>query len=179
MYIYIYIYININGIQLPEQDQQTRELISAQDNTHRHNDKDPSCLWLLSPGMQVNTRYINSTDCNWASGELGCNYAIQVQNLCQVQKLLSYQSFAICTSKNKHIHVCECKSNKWFPKTGSDKENPCLRSLRTNYCTSLEHQLCIRYVAKLHTDINHTDTHNKSFILANTGACYNAMQVWF
>ena len=48
------------AFQLPEQDQQTRELISAQDITHRHNDKDPSCLWLLSPGMQVNTRYINS-----------------------------------------------------------------------------------------------------------------------
>lgn len=93
-----------------------------------------------------------------------------MQNLCQVQKLLSYQSFAICTSKNKHIHECECKSNKWFKKTGSGKENPCLRSLRTNYCTSLEHQLCIRYVAKLHTDINYTDTHNKSFILDNTGA---------
>ena len=36
------------------------ELISAQKMTHKHNNKDLGRLWQLSPGMRVNTRYINS-----------------------------------------------------------------------------------------------------------------------
>ena len=41
--------------------QHTRELISTQKMSQKH-EKDPSRL-LNSPGMQVNTRYINSTRC--------------------------------------------------------------------------------------------------------------------
>ena len=39
----------------------------SKDVKHKHNDKDLSCLQLLSPGMQVNTRYKNFTrECTWA-----------------------------------------------------------------------------------------------------------------
>ena len=43
------------------QNQQTRELISARNKQHEDNKKDLSCLWLLLPGVCVNTRDINST----------------------------------------------------------------------------------------------------------------------
>ena len=36
------------------------KLICPQKMSHKHNNKDPSCLWQLSCGMWVNTRYINS-----------------------------------------------------------------------------------------------------------------------
>ena len=42
-------------------NEHTRELISAQQMSLKHNSTDPSCLQQLSPGMNVNTRYINST----------------------------------------------------------------------------------------------------------------------
>ena len=42
-------------------NEHTRELISAQQMSHKHNSTGPSCLQHLSPGMSVNTRYINST----------------------------------------------------------------------------------------------------------------------
>ena len=35
----------------------TRELISTQTTSHKHNNKDPSRLQSLSPGMRVNARY--------------------------------------------------------------------------------------------------------------------------
>ena len=44
-----------------EWNQQTRELISAQKTSHIDNNKSLSRQWYFSPGMQVNTRYINST----------------------------------------------------------------------------------------------------------------------
>ena len=43
------------------QNQHTRELITAQKTSPKHNNKDPSPLRYLSPGMHVNTRYVNST----------------------------------------------------------------------------------------------------------------------
>ena len=54
-----------NGISLclnlTPQNQHTRELISAQKTSHKHNHKDLCRLQKLSTGMQVSTRYINST----------------------------------------------------------------------------------------------------------------------
>ena len=41
--------------------QHTRELISARKTSHKYNNKDLRRLQYLSPGMRVNTRYINST----------------------------------------------------------------------------------------------------------------------
>ena len=45
----------------PVQNQHTRELIRAWKTSHKYNNKDPSCLRELSPGICVNTRYTNST----------------------------------------------------------------------------------------------------------------------
>ena len=39
-------------------DQHARELFSVQKMSHKHNNKDRSCLQKLSAGMRVNTRYI-------------------------------------------------------------------------------------------------------------------------
>ena len=39
------------------QNQHTRELINARNMSHKHNNKDPSLLRYLSPGVRVNTRY--------------------------------------------------------------------------------------------------------------------------
>ena len=44
------------------------ELISAQQTPHKPNNKDPSCLPWFSPGMQVSTRYINSTTGVFSAG---------------------------------------------------------------------------------------------------------------
>ena len=41
--------------------QHARELITAWKTSHKHNNKDLSRLWQLSPGMHVNTRDMNST----------------------------------------------------------------------------------------------------------------------
>ena len=46
-------------LNLTQQNQHTRELISAQKTSHKH--KDPCHLQQLSTGMRVSTRYINST----------------------------------------------------------------------------------------------------------------------
>ena len=44
-----------------QKSQNTRELISARKTSHTYNARDPSRQRLLSPGIRVNTRYINST----------------------------------------------------------------------------------------------------------------------
>ena len=41
--------------------QETRETISVQKTAHKHTNKDLSSLRSESPGIRVNTRYINST----------------------------------------------------------------------------------------------------------------------
>ena len=48
-------------IRFKQRKSQQRELISAQNMQHKHNNKDLSRLRYLSPAMSVNTRYINST----------------------------------------------------------------------------------------------------------------------
>ena len=44
---------------MPVQNQQTRQLINAQKISHKYNSKDLSRLQQVSPGLRVNTRYIN------------------------------------------------------------------------------------------------------------------------
>ena len=42
------------------QNQLTGEVISTENTSHKYNNKDPSHLQSLSPGIHVSTRYINS-----------------------------------------------------------------------------------------------------------------------
>ena len=58
-------------------NQQTREVISTQNTSHEHNSKDLSHLLSFSPGMQVNTRYINLGHKPWVQCESYCR-----QDLC-------------------------------------------------------------------------------------------------
>ena len=58
------------GIHFVSQNnnQQTRELISAWQMSHWHSNKDLSPLQQLLPGMRVNTRYINSIKSTYSKG---------------------------------------------------------------------------------------------------------------
>ena len=54
--------LSVSLFQVQGPNQQTRELISASKASYKQNNKDLSCLRQLSPCMQVNTKYINSTE---------------------------------------------------------------------------------------------------------------------
>ena len=47
--------------KMPLESHQTRELIYTRQTSHKQNNKDLSRLTYFSPGMRVNTRYINLT----------------------------------------------------------------------------------------------------------------------
>ena len=42
--------------------QTTKEFMSARKTSHKHANRDLSCLRKLSPGMPVNTNYVSATD---------------------------------------------------------------------------------------------------------------------
>ena len=85
--------------------QHTRELISAQKTSHKHNNKDVSRL-RLSPGICVNTRYINSTRGTSSDTQILRGYILrytdtqrvhpQIHRYSEVQRM--YLWWSLCTS---------------------------------------------------------------------------------
>jgi len=96
--------------------QHTRELTSARNTSHKHNNKDLSRLWSLSPGMRVNTRYTNSTRSTSEVGSstlylLACQVTVTVVTYIRlytryINLPLMYFWWSLCTM---YLLVCQVR----------------------------------------------------------------------
>ena len=90
------------------QNQNTKELISPRKMSHKHNNKDLSRLRQLSPGMRVQTQYINAT-----RGTSRGRSPVKMRNHSKFM-LLSWSHVQSCVYIKLHTMELEGCPVKWY-----------------------------------------------------------------